>query len=98
MLFHLRDKHFVSWLCVGLDISWLPQDIQANFLCDDECITSQSLHNPGDGIGVLLRILAFHAKPCSEFPLMEIRCITRVNVAARLCLLVVCSVSAVVEH
>ena len=63
------------------------QIIEANFLCRDECVTTQSVTDFGHRFDVLITSFTSNAKSSAKFPFVETCCVSRVDICT-------CSVSA----
>ena len=67
------------------------QIVEANFLCRDECVTTQSVKDFGHGFDVLIANFASYAKYSAKFPLVKTRCISVVGVCTWTCISMISS-------
>ena len=59
-----------------------PQIIEANFLCRDGCVTTQSVTNFGHRFGVLITRLTSKAHSSAKFPFKETSCVNTEDIRA----------------
>ena len=59
--------------------------VNASFLSHSECVSAQAIHNLAHRLkAVFFAVLAHHPEPRSEFPFVEIRRISQIDVSASL--------------
>ena len=75
------------WLNQRVNTMWssvnkFAQIIEANFLCRDECVTTQSITDFGHRFGVLVTRFTSNAQSSAKFPFMDTCCVSAVDICA----------------
>ena len=78
----LRFVAVARTVCLWSSIEHFAQIIEANFLCRDECVATQSVTDFGHRFDVLITRFYSNAQSCAEFPFMETCCVSVVDTCA----------------